>query len=185
MGRAQGVENMFSAAEQLKDQTDIHFLFIGAGAKRRWMENEAKQKQLCNVTLLDQRLRSDQQNFLNACDVSMISLLPGMTGAGVPSRLYNVMAAGKPIIAIARADSELSLVVGEEQIGWIVSPDKPDELAKIILDIKRHPEQLRQMGERARAVAESKYTPKRVVEAYSALIAAFRGASDTRRTIIT
>jgi glycosyltransferase involved in cell wall biosynthesis len=148
------------------------------------MENEVKQKQLCNVTLLDQRPRSDQPNFLNACDVSMISLLPGMTGAGVPSRLYNVMAAGKAIIAIARADSELSLVVGEEQIGWVISPDKPDELAKIILDAERNPEQLRQMGERARAVAESKYAPKRAVEAYSTLIADVRGASDTRHAII-
>jgi colanic acid biosynthesis glycosyl transferase WcaI len=170
MGRAQGVENMLRAAELLTEQKDIHFLFIGAGAKRRWMEDEVKGKQLGNITLLDQRPRSDQPNFLNACDIAMASLLPGMTGAGVPSRTYNIMAAGKPIIAIANPDSELSLVVQEEQVGWVVPPDQPEKLVEVILEARAHPEALSLMGKRARAAAEAKYSPDRVISAYSELV---------------
>ena len=64
------------------------------------MQDEVRNEELGNVSLLDQRPRSEQVEFLNACDIAMISLIPGMKGAGVPSRMYNAMAAGKPIIAI-------------------------------------------------------------------------------------
>jgi len=170
MGRVQGVETMLKAAELMTDEENVHFLFIGAGAERRWMESEVQRKQLHNVTLLDQRPRSDQPNFLNACDVAMVSLLPGMTGAGVPSRLYNIMAAGKPVIAITSPDSEVSLVVQEEQIGWGVPPDQPEKLAEVIRKAKVDPEALPMMGKRARAVAEAKYSPDRIISTYSELI---------------
>ena len=134
MGRAQAIEVMFDAMNQLKDNDSIHFLFIGSGAKRPWMEKQIQERNLPNVTLLDQRPRIDQENFLNACDIAMASLMPGMAGAGVPSRMYNIMAAGKPIIAIAEPDSELSLVVQEEQIGWVVAPDDSKKLAEVILE---------------------------------------------------
>jgi glycosyltransferase involved in cell wall biosynthesis len=118
MGLAQGIENLQKAVEILKDEDDIHFLFIGSGAKKKWMEKEINAKGLKNITLMDQLPRTEQQNFLNACDIGLITLLPGMTGAGVPSRLYNIMSAGKPIIAITGFESESEFVIREEGIGW-------------------------------------------------------------------
>lgn len=170
MGRAQGVENMLKAAQLLKAERDIHFLFIGAGAKRQWMEEEIRRQGLNNVTLLSQRPRSDQPVFLNGCDIAMVSLVSGMTGAAVPSRLYNIMAAGKPVLAIANLESELSQVVQEEQIGWSVLPDQPEKLAEIVLEAKSNRELLLRMGTRARHVAEAKYTPDRVINAYAELV---------------
>ena len=170
MGRAQGVENMLKAAEILKGNQSIHFLFIGSGAKRQWMENEVQQQKMYNVTLLDQRPRSDQPIFLNACDIAMVSLLPGMTGAGVPSRLYNILAAGRPVLAVTGLDSEIALVVDEECIGWCVHPDQPSKLAEAILEAKTNPSRLLRMGKHARMVAESKYSPERIIEAYAGLI---------------
>ena len=73
-------------------------------------------------------------NFLGASDIMMVSLISGMTGAGVPSRIYNGMAAGRPIIAISEPNSEIAMVVNEEQIGWVVSPDQPDRLAEVLLE---------------------------------------------------
>lgn len=61
------------------------------------------------IFLLLNRPRNDQVNFLNACDVAIVSLVAGMKGVSVPSRIYNIMAAGKPIIAIA--DSQLIALV--------------------------------------------------------------------------
>jgi len=60
MERAQGIENLFKAVEMLKNEKDIHFLFIGSGAKRSWMDREICDKELYNVTILDQRSRSDE-----------------------------------------------------------------------------------------------------------------------------
>jgi colanic acid biosynthesis glycosyl transferase WcaI len=170
MGRAQGIENLFKVVEILKNEKNIHFLFIGSGAKRSWMEREIRDKELYNVTILDQRPRSDQGNFLNACDIAFVSLLPGMTGAGVPSRMYNIMAAGKPFIAVAGFGAESEFVVNEEQVGWFVPADQPKKLADVVLDAYSSPERLFQMGERARTVAEAKYSQQRVIKEYHELV---------------
>jgi colanic acid biosynthesis glycosyl transferase WcaI len=170
MGRAQAIEIMFEAIDLLKHDDRIHFLFIGSGAKRGWMKKEVEARELKNVTVLDQRPREDQINFLNACDISIISLLPGMTGAAVPSRMYNTMAAGKPIIAVADPDSEVSLIVQEEDIGWVVPPDSPEKLVQAILDAQSDPERLSAMGNRAHAAATEKYSREIIITEYLKLI---------------
>ena len=170
MGHAQGIENIFMATEMLQAQIDIHFLFIGTGVKKEWMEKTIKDKQLKNITILGQRPRIDQPNFLNACDVAIVSLISGMKGVAVPSRLYNIMATGKPIIAIAEHDSEVSLVINEEEIGWVVSPGEPNRLAEVILDAYSDSARLQQMGSRSRQVVENKYTYNKGIESYCSLI---------------
>ena len=59
---------------------------------------------------------------MNACDVSILSLESGMLGLAVPSRTYNIMAAGKPVIALVSSRSETAKVVLEEGIGWVIEP---------------------------------------------------------------
>ena len=170
MGRAQGIENLFKAVEMLKNEKDIHFLFIGSGAKRSWMDREICDKELYNVTILDQRSRSDQGNFLNACDIALVSLLPGMTGAGVPSRLYNIMSAGKPVVAVTGYGSEIEFVVREEGVGWFVPAGRPEMLANAMLESRSKPELLLEMGERARYAAVTKYSEQKIINDYCMLI---------------
>ena len=170
MGRAQAIEMMFQAANLLKNNKSIHFLFIGSGAKKPWMYHAVSEMHIKNVTILNQRPRHDQINFLNACDINMVSLVSGMTGAGVPSRMYNIMAAGKPIVAIAPSDSELCRVVMEEEIGWIVSPNQPNLLKDVILEAYSNPHRLKEMGTKARLEAENKYSPQSILNEYCKLI---------------
>jgi glycosyltransferase involved in cell wall biosynthesis len=170
MGRAQAIELMLDAATLLKDHSMVRFLFVGSGAKKAWIEQEITHRGLKNVNIVGQRPRSDQINFLNACDISIISLLPGIAGAAVPSRLYNIMAAGKPVISVTGEDSEVSRIVHEENIGWVVALDKPDHLARAVLDALSDPERLNRMGARAYAAAASKYSRERIIAEYRALI---------------
>jgi glycosyltransferase involved in cell wall biosynthesis len=169
IGRAQAIEVMLDAATLLKDHNKVHFLFIGSGARKVWMEREIGRRKLTNVSILGQRPRSDQLNFLNACDISIISLLPGIAGAAVPSRLYNIMAAGKPVVSVTGMDSEVSRIVREEDIGWVVPPDKPQDLAAAIVDAFSDPERIKKMGTRAYTAARLKYPRERVIEAYRSL----------------
>jgi glycosyltransferase involved in cell wall biosynthesis len=104
----------------------------------------------------------------------MASLIPGMEGAGVPSRMYSIMAAGKPLIAIAEEESEMSLVVREEQIGWVVPPEKPQELVDIILKAYSQRETLKLIGERARKAAERKYSRDKIIQEYLNIIKSLR-----------
>jgi glycosyltransferase involved in cell wall biosynthesis len=170
MGRAQAIEFIFEAISLLRDDPSIHFLFVGSGSKKIWMESEIVRKGLTNVTIVGQRPRAEQSCFLNACDISMISLLPGVTGAGVPSRTYNLMAAGKPIIAVTREDSEVSLLVNEESIGWVVPPVHADNLVKAIHCARSDVDRLSGMGVRAYAAAREKFSRGKILEQYRDLI---------------
>ena len=170
MGRAQAVELMLEAATLLQGLSGVHFLFIGSGAKKGWLEQQIASRRLTNITILGQQPRDGQRTFLNACDLSIISLIPGMTGAGVPSRTYNIMAAGKPIIALTEPESEVALLVQEEQLGWVVPPRDPRLLVEAILEACAHPESLTAMGVRARAIACSRFHRERIIDEFRRLI---------------
>ncbi len=169
MGRTHGLEYLIECAGLLHDNYS-HFLFIGSGARKSWLEREVVNRKLTNVTILPRCLREDLSENLNACDLAVISFVPGMSGISVPSRMYNIMAAGKPILAIADADSELAAVVKEEGIGWVVAPGEIDALIVAIQDAKSDLKRLRMMGEHARKIAEEKYSFATVIKSYRELL---------------
>jgi len=169
MGRTHGMEDVMEAARRLRSE-NVHWMVLGSGAKRPWVEAYVVREGLRNVTVDGIRSREDQQDFLNACDVSIISFTPGMAGVSVPSRMYNSMAAGKPIIAVADADSELARVVTEERIGVVVPPGHIDELIATIQQMRADPAGLEEMGTRARAAVMAKYTLSHAISTYARLI---------------
>ena len=170
IGRTHGIEQLAACAEQLGSDPMIHFLFIGYGGKKHWLAQFVRARELSNVTIMDHQPRAVLSISLTACDVAIISFIHGMAGVSVPSRMYNVMAAGKPIIAVADPESELALVVKEEDIGWVVPPGDVDGLRMAILEAKANPDLLLQMGQRARWAAETKYSYERVKNAYTQMV---------------
>ncbi len=170
MGRTHGLEILVDASQKLIEIDKIHFLFIGTGAKRMWLERTVVDYKLKNVTLLPPQPKSDLCDTLNACDVAIISFIPGMSGLSVPSRMYNILAAGKPIIAVTDPDSELAMLILEENIGWIVAPNNPDELVATILEANKNNDTLIEMGKRCRVIAEKKYSLNVTINAYRNII---------------
>jgi colanic acid biosynthesis glycosyl transferase WcaI len=166
IGRPNDVETIVNAAEKLLGNTDIHFVFLGSGAKKSWMERQVSERRLTNVSLLDPRPREDQNLFLNAADVGLIPLVTGMYGLAMPSRTYNFLAAGKPLLALCDDGSELARVIDEEDVGWHTAPGDPERLAQLIASIATNRPQLADMGKRARAAAELKYSPEMAIELY-------------------
>ena len=166
MGYPHDIESLVEAAKVLSKKQKIHFLFIGSGVKKGWLEEQVKKYGLNNVTLLDPRPRSDQNNFLNACDIAVSALVRGMSGVSVPSRMYNIMAAGKPVVAIGDEDSELGFIIREERVGWIASPGEVNAFVDAVLEAKDNPERLADMGKRARLLVEKEYSREHVVGLY-------------------
>ena len=166
MGRTHGIESLADAAEQLLDHPDIHFMVVGAGYQRPLLLKRIADGGLTNVSVVAPCADDELEAYLNACDVALISFRKGMAGVSVPSRMYNVMAAGKPIIAVAEPESELARVVSEEAIGIVVPPENPGELAAAIRAAKENPSRLVEFGRRARQVAEEKYSPSAILGRY-------------------
>jgi glycosyltransferase involved in cell wall biosynthesis len=134
MGPVHDIPMIVDAAAALQQtHPEVHFLFIGSGSRLPWLRSEISRLGLKNITILGPQPRDAQANFLNACDVAITAFVPGMYGAGVPSRMYNVMAAGKPWIAAVDSTSEIGLVIQEENAGWVVAPrDTPNLIAAIV-----------------------------------------------------
>ncbi len=167
IGRTHGIGALLEAARTLPD---VRFLVIGSGSKKRELEAAVAYGGLHNVTVIDPVPRQELPVSLNACDVALVTLVAGMRGVSVPSRTYNILAAGKPVIAMAEPDSEIGLLIAEERAGWVVPPDDARALAAAINEARSDRERLAEMGRNARAAAERAYTHEHVVDAWRTVV---------------
>jgi glycosyltransferase involved in cell wall biosynthesis len=170
IGRPSDVETVIQCLAELKDDERFHFVFIGSGAKKQKLEDAIQQHGLNNLTLLPPEPRANQIEFLNACDIGLVSLVNGMWGAAMPSKTYNIMAAGKPILALTDPGSELAQVIEEEGIGWFLPPGEPAVLLETLETIYQNREKLNEMGQRARRAAEVKYSLTMALNNYEHVI---------------
>lgn len=174
IGRMQPIELLVEASDRLRDRCpEALLLFFGSGARLDWLKRESAQRGRDNVRWAGSFPRSQQSEFLAACDVAYVGLIPGMAGVGVPSRLYNVLAAGRPVIAQVAAESEVGRVVREERVGWVVPPGDVDALVTAIVDAYGKPSELRAMAIRARRAAEGRFSRDVTLAKYQALVGEF------------
>ena len=167
LGHVQGLDNLLKAIDMI-DNEGMAFLFIGGGAKANAVKEYADKHD--HVIYKGFQDRSNQNDFLNACDVAIVTLNDGMYGLGVPSKSYNMMAAGKPILYIGAKDSEIALCIQEYQLGWVVEPDNPIELAKTMSLIYEGREKWGYMKQNSRKVAETVFAKDIILEKYYSLL---------------
>jgi glycosyltransferase involved in cell wall biosynthesis len=167
IGHPTDIESIIECADRLRSKEGFHFVFVGTGAKSRWLEKQVAVRGLKNVSILGQRPRKEQIIFLNACDVGLVSLVKNMWGTAMPSRTYNILAAGKPILALTEDGSELARVIEEEGVGWYTMPGDVDRLQATVLQIYESREHLPKMGERAREAAIRKYSRASAIAKYA------------------
>jgi len=169
LGRVQGIKNLLEASLLVKDK-DFRLLFIGTGALQKEIENFIKEHKSSKVVYAGAFPIEMQNDFLNACDISIISLASSMYGLGVPSKSYYNMAAAKPLLYIGDKNSEISLVIKEHQIGWSIEPDKPNELAILIDSICNDFASIKIVGERSRKIVKRYFSQDVILKKYKELI---------------
>ncbi|MFI5166650.1 MAG: glycosyltransferase family 4 protein [Thermoanaerobaculales bacterium] len=170
LGRAQDLETVLRAAHALAAEEDIVFLMIGSGGREAWLAGEIRDRGLRNVILEGPMPRDRQPEFLSVGDVALTVLVPGMLGVSVPSRLYNYLAAGRPVIAVGDRGSEVCLTVEEERVGWFVQAADWQGLADTVRRAKDNPAAVLEMGRRARRVAETRFSREAVLGQYQVLM---------------
>jgi glycosyltransferase involved in cell wall biosynthesis len=156
IGRMQNIDNIIVAANILKDDNSIVFLFIGDGVFQEKVKQYSKINS--NIILLPPMTRDKQMVFLNAGDIGLSSLLPNSNGVGVPSKTYSYMATGKPIIAFMDSDTEIAMMIKEEGNGWVIDPKKPNQLAELLIYLKNNPMEIKTRGEISYILSKTKYS---------------------------
>jgi colanic acid biosynthesis glycosyl transferase WcaI len=143
-------ETLIAAAKQLADES-VCIVFVGEGARREQLESTANG--LPNVRFLPFFPSGKVPSVLAAADAHLITIKRGLEGVVVPSKMYGILAAGKPIVAVAPRETD-SVALGERagfSVG--VDPDRPDELAKVVCQLAADPGRVERMGHAALAAA--------------------------------
>jgi colanic acid biosynthesis glycosyl transferase WcaI len=162
---------VFEAARSLRDDPDIHFLLSGWGIGFERLKQMQSEASLPNVTLVDRVEDENLEEFLSAADVWLIPYRRNVAGVSVPSRFYNLLAIGRPVILVSEPDAEAALTVTEHDVGWVVPPGKSDELARTIRQAVCSEDPSR--AERAAAIA-GRFDFAQVMASYSRLIRELR-----------
>ena len=141
-----------AAGDLEKDNSGIGLVFIGEGAQKPRMQAAAAA--LRNVRFLPFFPASKIPSVLAAPDAHIVTLKHGLEGVVVPSKLYGILAAGKPVLGLAPEWSDVDQIVKEAGCGYIDCPlDGLEEFTEVVRELSNDPERLRQMGEAARAAA--------------------------------
>jgi len=169
IGLSQDLEIVLHAADPLRDRTDIAFVFVGEGAKKKDLQELAHRRDLRNVTFLPFQPREVMDQSYATADVALISLKRGLAGVIVPSKVYNVLASGRPCIAAVEDDCEVADIIRTHGCGYVVAPGDAAALAARVLDLAKDRGKAADFGTRARQAALEFDRPRQVA-AYDALL---------------
>jgi glycosyltransferase involved in cell wall biosynthesis len=146
LGRYQPLEVMIAAANELKHRKDINFVFAGNGGKKERIQMMAASMGLKNVLFIPFQPLDRLAESLSMADVSLIGIYPKNEGVIMPSKLYGLLAVGRPIICVSDPASEVVEILENSGAGLHSAIDAPKELAQKIVKLIDNPKIASKMG---------------------------------------
>ncbi|OKO75268.1 glycosyltransferase family 4 protein [Bradyrhizobium sp. AS23.2] len=167
LGFTHDPEIVFEAARLLKDEADIHFLLSGWGIGFERLKQLQAAANLSNVSFVARVEDAELEAFLASANLWIIPYRKDVAGVSVPSRFYNLLAVGRPVVLVSEPEAEAALTVVENGLGWVVTPGRADRLAEAIRAASRA--DAAAMAERA-VKAASRFDRTVAMNAYAGLI---------------
>ncbi len=150
VGHAQDLDTLVRATTFLRDLDDLAVVIVGFGARHAEIQSLAARLETDGVRFLPYQPRELLPLSLAAANLHFVGLARGLSGYVVPSRLYGILAAGRPVIVSADPDSETAQVVTEVGCGVVLPPGRPELVARTIRDAYDGKLDLEEMGRRGR-----------------------------------
>ena len=174
MGLSQGLERVLEVASELAADDRVQFVFVGEGAAKANLMEHARTRHLTNTLFVPYQPKESLSMSLSAADIHLVPLQQGVAGLIVPSKVYGIMAVGRPFIAAIEEDSHPAQIIREHRCGVRVAPDSPAELKRALDWALNHPDELREMGERGREAVVKHFDRPISVGKFRSMIDAFR-----------
>ena len=169
-GRAHGVEILPEVAERLADLPDLTLLLVGDGPAKAEIVDSILARGIKNVVFLPYQPKERLSESLSAADVALILQRSSASGLVVPSKLYGILASGRPTVAAVPADSEVARVLQFEQAGVVVEPGSAEGIADAVRALYMNSPQVTRMGHQARLAAFDRYDRKLITGRYIQLL---------------
>ena len=169
IGLSQPVELLVEVARRMADRSDVVFVINGGGTTLESVRRAAAG--LDNVVFVPMQPRERLSEVLAAADIHTILLKHGLARSSVPSKMYSILAAGRPVVASVDADTEVTRVLADAEAGLAATPGSVDDLHDAIAALVDDPDRRRSMGASGRSWVERWLSPASVAEAYEDLFA--------------
>jgi colanic acid biosynthesis glycosyl transferase WcaI len=153
IGHAQNLEMLVRATTFLRDLDRLSVVLIGGGARYTDLVRLATRLNADKLRSLPYQSRDVLPESLSSAHMHFVGLAEGLAGFVVPSRLYGIMAAGRPVVVAADPESETAQVVERVGCGIVIPPSRPELLAEVIRDAYEGRYDLDAMGMRGREYA--------------------------------
>ena len=176
VGHAQDLDNLVRATTFLRDLDDLAVPIVGFGARHAEIQALAERLEADRVMFLPYQPRELLTQSLSSAHIHYVGLAKGLAGFVVPSRLYGILAAGRPVIVAADRDSETARLVVEIGCGVVIQPDRPDLLAAAIRNAHDGKIDLEEMGRLGRGYVEQEADRPVALARYRSLVAELVGA---------
>lgn len=163
-GHAQGLSQILKAARVLASDTRFRFVLIGEGPEKSGLQKMANQMGLANVRFLDPRLHAEIPGILAAADAILVPLVGQITGA-VPSKIYEGMASGRPLVVIA--SGEPAEIASEYNTGLTVTPNDTVRLVEALRNLRENSQLAKSFGENGRNAAITHFDRKDILQRFT------------------
>ncbi len=184
IGKGHDVETLLGAARALHaTHPEVRFLFIGDGVRRA--EAERLAEGLSTVRFLPYQPFEALAQSLSAADVHLVSLRDRLEGLLVPSKLYGILAAGRPLVFVGPADSEVARVIRAHDVGWELRVGDVDGLARTLAGAAADRADTARRGAVAREVFERDLDRPIAVQRWREVLAEAAGTAATAGTTRT
>jgi len=171
IGFAQDWEPLVRLAEKTRD-LKVEYFLIGEGVKKSWVEEQKATLGLDNLHILDYQPRQLMPAILAYSDLQYIFMTPEQEGMGFPSKVYTIMACGRPLLVCSGNNTPIVNFLKPVGCAKLVTnhnlEQKTDEMAQWLASVNR--EHLREMGKMGEAVIQAQYTKEIVTKKYVELV---------------
>ncbi len=172
VGLSQALDLVLDAARALADRPDVAFVINGGGSARA--DLEARARGLANVTFVDMQPKARLPEVLAAADIHVVPLKRGLAASSVPSKLYSVLAAGRPLVASVDPGTEVARTVLRAEAGLAVEPEDSAAFTAALVALLDDPGRAQAMGAAGRRFVETWASPAMVAKAYESLFQELR-----------
>lgn len=170
IGLSQGLGYVLAAAAQLAGHEDIRFVFVGDGTGKAGLLAEAQTRRLTNVQFLPFQPRARLPEVLATADISLVTLEKGVALRSLPSKIFSILASGRPLVASLDEGSDAWQLVQRAGAGLCVPPESPGQLASAILTLKSNPGLRQRLGRSGRDYAVQHHSPEAAAERFEGLL---------------
>jgi colanic acid biosynthesis glycosyl transferase WcaI len=171
LGRAHDYKTFFQAALALRSSKNIVFVFVGAGAGLVELKNLVAAEDLGNVFFRPYQSMSLLDQCLSAPDIHLVSLEPQLEGLIVPSKLYGILAVGRPILFVGAHDGEIARIIDSHHCGVTIAPGDWQALAIQIQSLATSGDRLTKLSQNSYRLFATEFADGKSIQRWKTVLA--------------